>query len=90
MAERERILPSRSLQDNIQNGNDEWINKMNIHTTEYCAQLLSCVQFFAPGGGVVVAGGGEPKSVACQTFLCMGFLRQEMEWVAISFSKGSS
>ena len=63
---------------------------MNIHTTEYCAQLLSCVQFFAHGGGVVVAGGGEPKSVACQTFLCMGFLRQEMEWVAISFSKGSS
>ena len=44
------------------------------------AQSLSCVQLFVT-----------PWTVACQTPLSMGFSRARiLEWVAISFSRGSS
>ena len=40
---------------------------------------LSCVWLFVT-----------PWTVACQAPLSMGFFRQELEWVAFSFSRGSS
>ena len=46
------------------------------------------------GGGGLVAKScptlGTPWTVACQAPLSVGFSRQELGWVAISFSRGSS
>ena len=44
-----------------------------------CVWVLSRVWLFAT-----------PWTVACQALLSMGFSRQELEWVAISSSRGSS
>ena len=44
-----------------------------------CYAVLSCIQLFLT-----------PWTIFCQAPLTMGFPRQLLEWVAISFCKGSS
>ena len=44
-----------------------------------CGCVLSCVQLFAA-----------PWTVACQAPLSIGFPARILEWVAISYSRGSS
>ena len=44
-----------------------------------CACVLSCVQLFAA-----------PWTVACQAPLSIGFPSRILEWVSISYSRGSS
>ena len=44
-----------------------------------CYAVLSCIQLFST-----------PWTIVCQAPLTMGFPRQLLEWVAISFSRGSS
>ena len=50
-----------------------------VCTQVCCVCVLSRVQLFVT-----------PLTVACQTPLFIGFSRQELEWVAFSFSGGSS
>ena len=77
MAERERILPSRSLQDNIQNGNDEWTeNNVNGLKSSRCCCLVaeSYLSRFQPHG----------LTATRQAPLSMGFSRQEY-WRGLPF-----
>ena len=56
-----------------------WSPKFVYNTVFVVVSSLSCVWLFAT-----------PWTAACQAPLSIGFPRQELEWVALSFSRGSS
>ena len=61
----------------------DWILLQILFFNSVCLSLLSCLWMFS--GYILSDSFATPWTVACQAFLCMGFLKQEY-WSWLPFS----